>query len=146
MADIVAFEVKWNEKVLRAIEQAPTEVLNRLAEETVAEAKRLSPYSKQGKAGFNRISIDFDTPKVGVRKIFTTSGYGALLEIGTGIFGPRKQRIVPKRAKVLSWKDASGKRIYAKSVKGRPATPYMRPALEAVKRRVDTILDGLVKE
>lgn len=146
MADPIAFEVKWNKEIERAIARAPTEALTRLAEATVAESIRRSPVSEGGFGGTNRRSIKFDTPSRGVRKIFTESGYGALLEIGTGMFGPKRKRIVPKTAKALSWIGPGGQRVFFKSVKGRPATPYMRPALEDVIRRAATILKGLVKE
>ncbi|KKM07649.1 hypothetical protein LCGC14_1731840 [marine sediment metagenome] len=137
----LVFEVKWNEAIDRAIKRAPTEALNRMAEHTVAGAKRRSPW----KTGNNRKQIWWDTPRGGVRRIFTTSGYGGLLETGTGIFGPLKKRIVPKTAKALSWIGAGGKRVFFKSVKGRPATPYIRPALQDVIGRARSILKDLVK-
>lgn len=45
--------------------------------------------------------------------------YGALLDRGTGLFGPHATPIVPRRAKVLSWVDkTTGDRAFARSVKG----------------------------
>lgn len=40
-------------------------------------------------------------------------------EIGTGIYGPKKRRIYPKRARFLSWVNPdTGKRVFARSVRG----------------------------
>ena len=41
-------------------------------------------------------------------------------EFGTGIFGPRKRRIYPIRAKCLRWVTPEGKVVFARSVKGVP--------------------------
>ena len=108
MAAEMTFKVTWNEGLERALTRAPTEALNRLAEHVTAGAKRRSPY----KTGTNRRSIRWAAPRGGERTIFTQSGYGAYLELGT---------------------------------KKMAARPYIRPALEDVKRRATTILKDLVK-
>ena len=73
-----------------------------------------------------------------VAKVFTTTGsagkggYALWVEVGTGIYGKRKQPIKPKRGKFLVWRDKkTGKLIAARQVKGRPATPFFRPAIES---------------
>lgn len=78
-------------------------------------------------------------------------GYARYVEEGTGIHGSRKRRIVPRRAKALSWvaggsrltgKGKGSRRIFARSVAGRKATPYLVPGVRiAVKRAgVDVIV------
>jgi hypothetical protein len=81
-------------------------------------------------------------------------GYAGWVERGTGVYGPRHRPIVPVKAKVLAWRTApaggslrltgssrvkGGKQTagwaFAKSVRGRPATPYLRPGLQ---KAVDT--------
>ena len=106
MADEMTFKVTFNEQILKKIEKAPTEALNRMAEHVEAGAKRRSPV----KTGTNRGSITWDAPRGGERRIFTQSGYGAYLELGT---------------------------------KHMAARPFIRPALEDVKRRAAEILKGL---
>ena len=60
------------------------------------------------------------------------TGYALWVEVGTGIYGKRKQPIKPKRGKFLVWRDKkTGKLIFARQVKGRPATPFFRPAIES---------------
>ncbi len=140
MAKQSGFTVTFDKKTLALIAKAPVLTLNALAEETVFEAKKRSPH----KTGTNRRSIDWDSPNPKTtRRIFTTSGYGGFLEIGTGLFGPHKRRIVPKRKKALFWKGAAHP---VKSVKGRPATPYFRPSIQDVIRRAPAILKEVIPE
>jgi len=64
------------------------------------------------------------------------ANYALYVERGTGIYGPSHQPIRPKRARFLRFK-VGGSRltgrgkgstvIFAKSVKGRKATPFMLP-------------------
>lgn len=137
MAQELTFEVKWDKETERKIAQSPIKALDLFTDEGEASIKRHSPF----KSGTNRRSIQSDAPSEGVRRIFTTSGYGGLLEIGTGLFGPKKKRIVPKTKKALWW---PGARHPVASVAGRPATPYMRPGLQDVMRRARNILKDLV--
>ena len=85
MANEMVWKVKFNDDILRAIAQAPTEGLNRMAEHTAAEAKRRTPV----KTGLNKRSINWDTPRGGVRRIYTESGYGGFLETGTKFMAAR---------------------------------------------------------
>ncbi len=141
MAATTGFKVTFNKAALKAIAAAPVVALNRLAEAAVAEAVKKSPFQ----TGTNRRSIQWDAPDhQKTRRIFTTSGYGGFLEIGTGLFGPKRKRIVPKTKKVLHWGGPSGP--FVKSVAGRPPTPYMRPAIDAVKNRAASILKGVVPD
>ena len=69
-------------------------------------------------------------------KSISENGFDILrgLEEGTGIYGPRGARIVPKNAKVLAWrsrKPVSGTKtggwIFAKSIKGmKPRRPFAK--------------------
>jgi hypothetical protein len=50
---------------------------------------------------------------------------------GTGIYGPRRHPIYPRRAKALRWKAVDGKTIFAKSVKGMKKNQFLKDALSA---------------
>jgi hypothetical protein len=53
---------------------------------------------------------------------------------GTGIYGPRRTPIRPTRAKRLVFKPKGSNRVvYAKSVKGMKANPFLSDALSAAK-------------
>lgn len=76
--------------------------------------------------------------------------YAAYVERGTGIYGPGKRPIKPKRKKFLAWPTGSYARLsgrpsvagqrrtrtgtgswaFARQVKGRPATPYLMPGAQ----------------
>lgn len=52
-------------------------------------------------------------------RLYTVANIPYWLSRGTGIYGPHRQRITPRTAKVLRWQDrATGRVIYARSVKG----------------------------
>lgn len=60
--------------------------------------------------------------------------YALAVEEGTGIYGPKGRPITPVRAKVLRFPVKGGRIVFARSVRGRPATPYLKPALQALRR------------
>lgn len=63
----------------------------------------------------------------------STRPYAGFQEYGTGLYGPLKKYITPKRAKFLKWADStSGDVHYAKRVKGTPAVLYMFKGLDLV--------------
>jgi hypothetical protein len=120
-------------------------MLGQIALLAIKEAKDIAP-RKTGNLGRTiRLGTVTDTNAQimagGVRGV----GYARYVEEGTGLYGPRKRRIVPVKAKVLAWRTGGpsvqrlsgksrtrgGKQLagwaFAKSVKGRPATPYLLP-------------------
>jgi len=136
MSASVKVKINVNPQAKALIQNAANKGLNDRAIAVQREARRKSPAVK----GHNRRSIDMASPihpteegrelglKDGQAAAYSTSGYGGYLEIGTGIYGPHKQPIRPVKARVLSWVQADGTRVFAREVKGRPATPYLHPA------------------
>ncbi|MHC8516991.1 hypothetical protein [Sporosarcina sp. ITBMC105] len=57
------------------------------------------------------------------------SKVGTYLEEGTGLYGPHKKRIVPTHAKALRF-TMGGRVIFAKSTKGMPKQPVIRPTAD----------------
>ncbi len=68
-----------------------------------------------------------------------TAWYASLVEFGTGIFGPRKQRIEPGNVMVFPFR---GKTIAAWSTKGQPPQPFMRGSIWYIN---DNLRDTLSK-
>lgn len=57
--------------------------------------------------------------------------YAGFQEYGTGIYGPKKKPITPKHGKLLTWIDPdTGKRVFARSVRGVPPKRFMHRAIE----------------
>jgi hypothetical protein len=53
---------------------------------------------------------------------------------GTGVFGPKRRRITPKRAKFLRFKPKGGNAyIYRRSVAGMKPNPFLTRGLRAAK-------------
>lgn len=77
--------------------------------------------------------------------IESRAAYSGFVEGGTGLYGPKHQKITPKAAKALRWAVGGSSKVrlsgssrtskgvalagyaFARSVKGRPATPFFFP-------------------
>lgn len=73
-------------------------------------------------------------PKV---RIGTNRRYARWVHDGTGVYGPRRMPIKPKRSKVLRFKAISvgggSTTVYARSVKGMRKNEFLKDALPAAK-------------
>ena len=121
------------EKVIKAARLAMRDTVKNVH----ADAVRMSPH----KTGNNKRSLafecsGFDTGEGVVDQggiegaVYSTSGYGGFLEIGTGIYGPYGKPIVPTHKKMLAWKDDDGVWIFARAVRGIAPHPYIKPAAD----------------
>lgn len=68
-----------------------------------------------------------------VMRVGTNVKYAMFIHEGTGIYGPRGTRIVPKRSSVLKWTNREGT-FYAKSVRGIVPNPFLKDALQSLRR------------
>lgn len=133
---------------LRAIEGGKRDLLRRLQIDTVYNAKkRTVAFRKTGNLGRTIAPGAFSGSSA---LVVAKATYARYIEEGTGIYGPRKRPIVPKTKKVLAWRTGAvtlggrsrvkgGRQIagwaFARSVKGRKATPYLVPgAQDALKK------------
>lgn len=130
----MAEEFYFNESALRTLMSGPqgpaAKALAKRAIRVETRAKQLCPVD----TGRLRSSITWGMGR-DARGIYADVGsnvkYAAWIEFGTGIYGPRRTPIVPVSAPLLAWKGKDGQWYRARSVRGRPATPYLRPALRA---------------
>lgn len=115
-----------------------------IATQGVAEAKRIVPHQTRNLSRTIRVGTVTDKSATVIAGGTAQVGYARYVEEGTGLYGPKNKRIVPKTKKMLSWvaggsrKTGRGKgsrRIFAKSVKGRKATPYLVPGVRAALRK-----------
>lgn len=79
----------------------------------------------------------------------TSVDYSVAQEIGTGIYGPSRQPIRPKRAKVLAF-PVNGQMVFARQVKGSKGRFYMKGSLDAnqdnTERHFQKALDTVTHE
>lgn len=62
-------------------------------------------------------------------RVFSTSDVVGYLENGTGLYGPTRRRITPRRARALRFR-VGGQTVFARSVAGMKPQPFMRRSLE----------------
>lgn len=67
-------------------------------------------------------------------RVISTQKYSAAVELGSGIHGRTGAPIRPKNGKFLVFRARGGGLIFAKSVQGQKAQPFLRPAIQAAKR------------
>ena len=100
------------------------------------------------RTGTLKASITYNIDKgldslVGI--VGTNEKYAPYVEMGTGIYGPSKTMIRPKKAKILAWvssgarpttaagwkrAQAEGRAVFAKEVKGMRPRPFLAPAVQ----------------
>lgn len=97
----------------------------------VAEARRRAPAD----TGRLRASINYNLRRTaaGLKvDIGTRVAYGRWVHAGTGIYGPRRRRITPVRARALVFRPKGGPLVFARSVAGMRPRRYLVEALKAV--------------
>lgn len=111
--------------------------LLRRGKKVESKAKQnLSRNPRRIDTGTLRSSIKTELLSLGgkpVVRVGTNLFYAIYVHDGTGIYGPKGTPIKPKQAKMLSWKAKTGKRVYAKQVKGMRPNPFLTDAVDAAK-------------
>lgn len=80
----------------------------------------------------NNRSIEIDAGPGSLKGSLTYHAHYALFVMrGTGIFGPRGTPITPTTANYLVFRGRDGAMVYAKSVKGQRAQPFLAEAFRA---------------
>jgi hypothetical protein len=136
---------KLNHGAIRALLSSPT---GGLARDMLRRGLKVESAAKRNLAGASgkprRIDTGQTRASVNTRMV-TYKGFpaarvgsplrkAALIHRGTGIYGPRRQPITPKTARFLRFKPKGSRRvIYAKSVKGMRANPFLKDALPAAR-------------
>jgi len=120
----------------------PKPVLRALQLSVIHEAQALAPH-KTGNLQRSMFPPGELTNKYAI--VVVRAKYGRFIEEGTGLFGPKKHRIVPKTKKALHWTGGGpskvrlsgrsrvvkgkslGEGIFATSTKGAKAQPFFKP-------------------
>jgi hypothetical protein len=111
-------------------------VESRAKRELQAEPKRVDTGRLRASINTQRVIRFVGGFRVRGARIGTEVFYGILVHKGTGIYGPRRTPIVPRRASVLRFKPrGSAIYIYARSVKGMKPNHFLTNALPAARLR-----------
>ncbi|MET7814222.1 HK97 gp10 family phage protein [Streptomyces sp. NPDC005395] len=134
----------WNESGLKLVlygtEGPVVRLVERLTDQTKEAAIALCP-KRSGKTARSFQSEVEAVEGMVVGRVWSDDPVVEYLEKGTGIYGPRGRRIYPRRARVLRWTDG-GQTFYAPSIKGMPAQPFMKRALEIGVAGYGVVKDG----
>lgn len=146
-------QIDMDSRALKAaFDKAPQKVVggirdwvNRSAARAVRVGTTEAPFST---GNLNR-SIHANFAKQGLEaKVKPTANYAHYVHEGTGIYGPKKRPITPRSASVLAF-SVGGQMVFAKSVKGQKANPFMKRAYDKVKPEVERdatrTLDSIVR-
>lgn len=121
-------ELRKDKAVLKAARQE----LDLYGRKIVHSAQMLAPVDK----AVTRNAIDYTLNNDGQLKLVwkrPASRPKQLIDwilYGTGIYGPRRSPIVPKKAKFLQWRDKRGNFHRAKSVRGMEPRNFVKQAWE----------------
>lgn len=66
-------------------------------------------------------------------RVGTNVRYGPFVHDGTGIYGPRRRPIRPRRSKFLVFTASGSIKIFARSVRGMPRNQFLKDALRAAR-------------
>lgn len=127
--------------------EAIKNLLYRVGAEVVNEAKDIAPYAKGNlKRDIQVFTDDINKLEIDIGNTLLAP-YALYVHEGTGLFGPKKKRITPKKAKAL--KTPYG---YRKSIAGQKAQPYLSDGLEnyinngGLNRALDAAADDVGEE
>lgn len=116
--------------------------LTRIGLTSKSRAQQIVGEELKDRSGKLKSSFDFDIIK-GDRTIeleIVSKGadpYALYQHEGTGIYGPKRRPIKPKRGKFLVWKDPdSGRLIFAREVRGVPPKKFLTKAVDFAIKRV----------
>lgn len=107
-----------------------------------------SNLSEEAPTDHGRLSGSFQTKRLNNLNwlVYTPVHYADYVLHGTGIYGPKKRPITPKKAKALVFK-VKGKTVFAKSVKGQKPDDYVGRAVEETNKDAKKFVRlGLKKE
>jgi hypothetical protein len=121
-----------------------TEITNALHQALLRIAERARDYVQDEapyRTGDLRASHTVQSLGPGNVEMGTNWDYAVFVHEGTGLYGPRKQRIRPKNKKALYWPGAAHP---VKSVAGQRPNPYMERVRDRVVGDVENIAAPLI--
>lgn len=105
-----------------------------------AETRKASPVD----TGHLQQSWVSNTSKDEVQ-LSTSAKYARYVDEGTGLYGPNKALIYPKRKKFMAW-SKKGKVIYARYTKGQKGQHYVDKAVANFERKLPSVIAQAIKK
>lgn len=131
-SDFNVSEEQTNRIVKKTLDLTQTELLRNLSINSPVDTGRLQGSWMHDNQGL-------------VRKIFTSTIYADFLDKGTGVYGPKRKPITPKKGKALKFR-AGGKIIYRKSVKGIKPQHFVKASINSTKSRIQEFAIKAIQE
>jgi len=95
------------------------------------KAQQLAPVRTGDLRSLITLEFSANVQGVPVATIASNAHYSRYVHDGTGIFGPRRVPIRPVRGRYLRFTARGGRVVFARQVRGQPAKPFLRDALDA---------------
>ncbi|MCA1841581.1 MAG: HK97 gp10 family phage protein [Actinobacteria bacterium] len=131
MADV---DITYHKAVEVHILRAPGGPVHRRVDEVLSAVEAIATASAPVDTGYlrnNRTKAIHDEGTRLVGELTYHADYALAVMKGTGIYGPRARPITPKRGKYLVFRGRDGGLVYARSVRGQRANPFLVNALKA---------------
>lgn len=148
----VKIDISDSGDVSLQLAKAVKNLLGRIGGTARARSQQILAEETNDRSGRLRTKIDFQIKVEGksvLLEFYNDAGsYASYQEYGTGIYGPKKTPIRPKkktwkngRPAMLTWVDPdTGERIFAKEVRGTPAKMFLHRGIEfAIEKEVRRI-------
>lgn len=91
-----------------------------------------------------RRSVELEYRPIQIR-VYPNSRYAEYVEYGTGLFGPNKTYITPKRAKAMVFQGKNGL-VFTRRSKGQAPNPFVERTVEMTRDNVDLIFRSALVE
>lgn len=142
-------------ELIAAFGKAPLVVASTLRKEMGTILNKVARDARKGhkfitRSGMAERSIQSEISPSGlIGKVFLNNSvayYSKYLHEGTGIYGEKKRPIKPINVSLLRWKSPGLGYIFAKSVKGIKADPFIYNAFEKNKKDIEPQINEAIKK
>lgn len=126
--------IQLNEKQIDRVLRSPRGLVARNMERRGRKVQRHARRNVNSRTGHLAGSIEVSwTSYYGAPGVEVGTGvfYAIMVHEGTGIYGPTGQPIRARRGGYLKFRGSGGNTVYAKSVRGQRANPFLRDALRS---------------
>lgn len=133
------FTVKWNKSFIKRVDKEMEPILTKAMGK---EALKILAQNAPRRSGKLAKSFLFKRIAKWQIKVFGTSGYSALVELGTGLYGPYKTKITPTVKRALMWEGAA--HPYG-ATRGQHAQPFFVRSIRQLRVNLKTVFRDILE-